>query len=852
MGVNGLLPCLQSITRTVSLEHYRGLTVAIDAMSWLHKGVFACDVKALARSQRIDSEKCGSAELRCVKYALDKAVILRRKFGMEVLLVIDGDSLPSKKEENAQRREDREICFDKAVAAENAGDARAARRFYAASISVTHKIRYELINACKQAKIPFLVAPYEADAQMARLAHTGVVDLVVTEDSDILAYGCPRALFKVDFEACKGQEIQLMRDLGENKSLSFKNWTHDMFVFMCILSGCDYCRGVPGIGIKLAHKLVRVHRSPSKIFSALRTADRMPMNFEDDFWVAFRTFRHQRVFCPSRRQIEPLFPIPGSSHNSSPKKVWPFLGEYIEPHIASRIADGTLHPSKKIEWDEALKSVRDIEINYRSSSSNAERKQPRESTSQKENTWHSLVYGDGGSEHKSPRLDHNDVSTTNLAVSDRDMFRFFSRNSNCHRDDVRPPLKEIYVNGNTESGDSTQTMIADTMPPPPGHKDLPIHFHEYKSLLVGDTFKPMSRKRIKRMNDGTKSTECVHRIWVKSSRTPVHLFPDDLDDTVFETGPNAGGGGIPSFAKRNNPLARAPCPPSTHDCGFVSFAGRSRDEMNGCLYPTNETSVYGNCLLIAHSHIHSHGHSYESITCNQSDGNEFSYFRQHDGKYQIHQENDCDDASFSRRHYDVSRFGDHLSAPDDDSSSRRYYEKCRNGNQQDVCDEASYDKTCQRDLNSSRRHDLKSSSSGYTTAEERHTNECAEHEYSAFSTELESIYGESRDFDFDHSFQSVGAVESEQSHQRKKNYDDRTNAYENIGGFQLFEGYNENEQSDEHLCIEFDDNTNKHNHSFDVDYDNVSYEGRGANHRISNVSLFDDGLLMAIEEMQQL
>ena len=51
MGVKGLLPTLQSITRNISLEKYRGLTVAVDAMCWLHKGVFSVDVPALAKYQ---------------------------------------------------------------------------------------------------------------------------------------------------------------------------------------------------------------------------------------------------------------------------------------------------------------------------------------------------------------------------------------------------------------------------------------------------------------------------------------------------------------------------------------------------------------------------------------------------------------------------------------------------------------------------------------------------------------------------------------------------------------------------------------------------------------------------------
>jgi hypothetical protein len=44
----------------------------------------------------------------------------------------------------------------------------------------------------KGAAVQFIVAPYEADAQMAYLARRGDVHAVITEDSDLLVYGCPR------------------------------------------------------------------------------------------------------------------------------------------------------------------------------------------------------------------------------------------------------------------------------------------------------------------------------------------------------------------------------------------------------------------------------------------------------------------------------------------------------------------------------------------------------------------------------------------------------------------------------------------------------------------------------------
>lgn len=49
-----------------------------------------------------------------------------------------------------------------------------------------------LSQELKLQQVDFVVAPYEADAQMAYLAKQKEVSAVITEDSDLLAYGCPR------------------------------------------------------------------------------------------------------------------------------------------------------------------------------------------------------------------------------------------------------------------------------------------------------------------------------------------------------------------------------------------------------------------------------------------------------------------------------------------------------------------------------------------------------------------------------------------------------------------------------------------------------------------------------------
>lgn len=44
----------------------------------------------------------------------------------------------------------------------------------------------------KQENVSYVVAPYEADAQMTFLAISKQVEAVITEDSDLIPFGCPR------------------------------------------------------------------------------------------------------------------------------------------------------------------------------------------------------------------------------------------------------------------------------------------------------------------------------------------------------------------------------------------------------------------------------------------------------------------------------------------------------------------------------------------------------------------------------------------------------------------------------------------------------------------------------------
>lgn len=77
-------------------------------------------------------------------------------------------------------------------------------------------------------------APGEAEKLCCALCCNGVVDAVLSEDTDVLAYGAPVLLSKIDY---RKDEITFVHF---TKILDQLDWSYDRFRDLCILLGCDY------------------------------------------------------------------------------------------------------------------------------------------------------------------------------------------------------------------------------------------------------------------------------------------------------------------------------------------------------------------------------------------------------------------------------------------------------------------------------------------------------------------------------------------------------------------------------------------------------------------------------------
>lgn len=207
---------------------------------------------------------------------------------------------------------------------------------------VTPEMCRRVIAAARKQTIECLVAPYEADAQLAYLCRIKYVDAVLTEDSDLLMFGCPLVLVKLsgegDVDEFRLDRLPLMAN--DHPGTQPQWWTLQTLRRIGILSGCDYLDSPHGVGLKTAMKLLREHCTIENVIRHLRRSPKWCIGetYEHDFQRAELTFLHQRVYCPHAQRLVPLEPFPDERY-SQLCCIGPYVGRRVRTTRAA-----TPHP----------------------------------------------------------------------------------------------------------------------------------------------------------------------------------------------------------------------------------------------------------------------------------------------------------------------------------------------------------------------------------------------------------------------------------------------------------------------------------------------------------------------------
>jgi 5'-3' exonuclease len=343
MGIAGLLPSLRAVTKTTHVRELKGLSVGVDAYCWLHRAVHSCATE-LCRGEKTD---------RWILFVLDRVDLLI-KHGIKPFLVFDGDRLPAKSGKESERAARREENRKRGLQCLRQGSPASAHNHFSKAVDVTPAMAAQLMQVIKQYRpgVQTVVAPYEADAQLGFMCQRGIIDAVITEDSDLLLFGCSRVLFKLQ-RTGEGDEINLQDAFSvaaRNPELDLRGKGPDHLLLTCVLSGCDYLPSVPGMGLKRAHRIATTHRLPERAARALRIefGNTVPAGYESAVMRAMATFRHQVIFDTERRCLSHLNPLPlGHALGEDIS----FLGSLLPNNLACQIADGLVDPITRMPFE---------------------------------------------------------------------------------------------------------------------------------------------------------------------------------------------------------------------------------------------------------------------------------------------------------------------------------------------------------------------------------------------------------------------------------------------------------------------------------------------------------------------
>ncbi len=153
-----------------------------------------------------------------------------QRYKVNPILVFDGGLLPMKsyrEVQRAQRRTESKRKADQFIQmnsqSAHLSTSSIALSHMSKSADVTPEMAYMLIEALRRERVDFIVAPYEADAQLAYLDRIGRVAAVISEDSDLLLFGIKRVLFKMD-KFGSAEEVCLDR-LGSCVEIDLREFT---------------------------------------------------------------------------------------------------------------------------------------------------------------------------------------------------------------------------------------------------------------------------------------------------------------------------------------------------------------------------------------------------------------------------------------------------------------------------------------------------------------------------------------------------------------------------------------------------------------------------------------------------
>ena len=267
MGINGIVDYLKKKLncrpKVVKLGEFQGKKIAFDGQPQ----VYACykmavkihceDRENLAKNGVNDEEINDLATRLTCRYYLKFVAV-----GATPIIIYDGDPLVAKEDEIADRNK-KKAAYKKQIdeiSASPTPDVDELLKAYRGYMTPPRNFVKKVMELLKTLGYPVLRAKNEGEQLASELCAQGHADYVYSVDSDCLMYG-PRKWIWWDWRSKEFYEYR-MKDILKVLAI-----THEQFVDLCIMCGCDYNERIFRYAPPAIHADLHKHGSGRKIIS---------------------------------------------------------------------------------------------------------------------------------------------------------------------------------------------------------------------------------------------------------------------------------------------------------------------------------------------------------------------------------------------------------------------------------------------------------------------------------------------------------------------------------------------------------------------------------------------------------
>ncbi|KAI7880589.1 FEN-1 nuclease [Lichtheimia hyalospora FSU 10163] len=304
MGIHGLTKLISEhapeAIKSHSIDSYFGRKVAIDASMSIYQFMIA--VRQQDGQMLMNEQGETTSHLMGMFYRTVRMV----DNGIKPVYVFDGKPPTMKSGELAKRKARKEEAQANLDEANEVGTSEEVARYTKRTVRVTQEHNDECKRLLKLMGIPYVEAPCEAEAQCAALAKANLVFAAASEDMDTLTFGSPRLLRHLTFSEQRKMPID---EVHLDKALEGLGLSHEEFIDLCIMLGCDYVDSIKGVGPARAYSLIKEHKTIDEALKHLpeKLRDNVPQDWKYD--EARELFRVPDVL-PSTDNVQLKWELP--------------------------------------------------------------------------------------------------------------------------------------------------------------------------------------------------------------------------------------------------------------------------------------------------------------------------------------------------------------------------------------------------------------------------------------------------------------------------------------------------------------------------------------------------------------